>query len=53
MLTDLKNGNRLELPWLSGGVTRMAKKFGLEVPVNQTIEAAVKLYESGKPELYN
>src|SRR4029450_6829283 len=33
MLHDLDAGNRLEAPWLSGAVARMAKESGLSAPV--------------------
>jgi len=51
MLQDLEKENRLELQWLSGGVVRMANKIKLPVPINQTVLAAIKLYENGAPKL--
>jgi len=47
MLHDLDAGNRLEAPWLSGAVARMAKESGLSAPVNATLYAAVKPYCMG------
>jgi len=47
MLHDLDAGNRLEAPWLSGAVARMAKETGLSAPVNATLYAAVKPYCAG------
>jgi 2-dehydropantoate 2-reductase len=47
MLNDLVAGNRLEAPWLSGAVARMAKESALEAPVNATLYAAVKPYCGG------
>jgi 2-dehydropantoate 2-reductase len=47
MLNDLVAGNRLEAPWLSGAVARMAKESALVAPVNATLYAAVKPYCSG------
>jgi len=47
MLHDLGAGNRLEAPWLSGAVARMAKESGLSAPVNATLYAAVKPYCMG------
>jgi 2-dehydropantoate 2-reductase len=47
MLHDLDAGNRLEAPWLSGAVARMAKESGLAAPVNATLYAAVKPYCAG------
>jgi len=47
MLHDLAAGNRLEAPWLCGGVVRMAREHGLDAPVNRTIYAALKPYVDG------
>lgn len=47
MLNDLTAGNRLEAPWLSGAVARMAKETALAAPVNATLYAAVKPYCDG------
>jgi 2-dehydropantoate 2-reductase len=47
MLNDLVAGNRLEAPWLSGAVARMAKESALAAPVNATLYAAVKPYCGG------
>jgi 2-dehydropantoate 2-reductase len=47
MLHDLDAGNRLEAPWLSGAVARMAKESGLSAPVNATLYAAVKPFCMG------
>jgi 2-dehydropantoate 2-reductase len=44
---DLAAGNRLEAPWLAGGVARMAREAGVEAPVNATIYAALKPYVNG------
>jgi len=47
MLNDLIAGNRLEAPWLSGAVARMAKQAGIAAPVNATLYAAVKPFCGG------
>ena len=47
MLNDLVAGNRLEAPWLSGAVARMAKEAGTAAPVNATLFAAVKPFCDG------
>lgn len=47
MQNDLAAGNRLEAPWLSGAVVRMARESGLAAPVSATLYAAVKPYLSG------
>ena len=49
MLNDLTRGNRLEAPWLAGGVVRMAREAGLAAPVNTAIYAALKPYIDGAP----
>jgi 2-dehydropantoate 2-reductase len=47
MLNDLVAGNRLEAPWLSGAVARMAKESALAAPVSATLYATVKPYSGG------
>jgi 2-dehydropantoate 2-reductase len=47
MLNDLVAGNRLEAPWLSGAVVRMAAEAGIAAPVNATMYAAVSPYING------
>ena len=47
MQNDLAAGNRLEVPWLSGAVARMARECGIAAPVNATIYAALKPYCAG------
>lgn len=47
MLNDLNAGNRLEAPWLSGAVARVANELGLAAPVSSTIYAAMKPYVNG------
>jgi 2-dehydropantoate 2-reductase len=49
MLNDLTAGNRLEAPWLSGAVARMARESGASAPVSATIYAALKPYVDGAP----
>jgi len=49
MLNDLTAGNRLEAPWLAGGVARMAREAGVAAPVNATIFAAMKPFVDGAP----
>jgi len=51
MLNDLAAGNRLEAPWLSGAVARMAKECGLSAPVSATLYAAVKPFCEGRRRL--
>jgi 2-dehydropantoate 2-reductase len=47
MLNDLVAGNRLEAPWLSGAMARMAKEAATTAPVNTTLFAAVKPFCGG------
>ena len=47
MQNDLAAGNRLEAPWLSGAVARMARECGVPAPVHATIYAALKPFCSG------
>lgn len=47
MQNDLAAGNRLEAPWLSGAVARMAAQSGMPAPVSSTLYAAVKPYLYG------
>jgi 2-dehydropantoate 2-reductase len=49
MLHDLERGNRLELPWLSGGVARLSAEKGLDAPVHRTIAAALAPFTDGAP----
>lgn len=50
MLGDLRRGNRLELPWLSGAVVRLGKESGVPTPVNEFVVAALKLHAEGAKE---
>jgi len=47
MANDLDRGNRLELDWLAGQVSRLGKQFTVPTPVNDTIYAALKRYRMG------
>jgi 2-dehydropantoate 2-reductase len=49
MLGDLERGNRLELPWLSGGVVQMGKELSVPTPANGFVVAALKHYIDGRP----
>jgi 2-dehydropantoate 2-reductase len=49
MLNDLVAGGRLEAPWLSGAVARMASESGTTAPVHATLYAIVKPFAGGKP----
>jgi 2-dehydropantoate 2-reductase len=47
MLNDLVAGNRLEAPWLTGAVVRMAAEALVAAPVCGTLFAAMKPYING------
>jgi 2-dehydropantoate 2-reductase len=47
MANDLDRGNRLELDWLAGTVSRLGKELSVPTPVNDTIYAALKLHRMG------
>lgn len=49
MLGDLERGNRLELPWLAGGVVEMGNALGIPTPAAKFAYAALKLYANGRP----
>ena len=48
MLGDLRNGNRLELAWLSGAVQRIGREMGVATPVSSLIYTALKLHAAGQ-----
>jgi 2-dehydropantoate 2-reductase len=49
MCGDLRRGNRLEVPWLSGMVGKFGRELGIPTPANQFVYAALKLYANGRP----
>ena len=51
MLEDLERGRRLELPWLSGALVRIAGEVGVETPIHSFITAVLTPFVGGKPEL--
>ena len=48
MFHDLEKGNRLELPWLSGGVVSLAREFNVPVPANTFVANALSPYVNGR-----
>ena len=44
---DLKNGNRLEVEWLAGGVVRLGQKVGVATPCNRAVWDVLALAASG------
>ena len=49
MCGDLRRGNRLELPWLSGHVAKLGRELGIPTPANAFVYAALKPYAGGRP----
>jgi 2-dehydropantoate 2-reductase len=49
MANDLDRGNRLELDWLAGTVSRLGRELNIATPVVDTIYAALKRYRMGAP----
>ena len=45
---DLRNGNRLEVEWLAGGVVQLGKRVGVATPCNRAVWDALALYAQGK-----
>jgi 2-dehydropantoate 2-reductase len=48
MLEDLERGRRLELPWLSGAVTRIGKEVGVPTPIHQFITTILAPFVNGR-----
>lgn len=49
MEEDLRRGNRLEMPWLSGAVVELGEELGVSTPVNQALCAVLSPYVMGAP----
>ncbi|WP_328564446.1 2-dehydropantoate 2-reductase [Streptomyces coelicoflavus] len=49
MHNDLDKGNRLELPWLSGGVVDLAGRLDVPVPRNRTVADILAPHVLGRP----
>jgi 2-dehydropantoate 2-reductase len=47
MANDLDRGNRLELDWLAGEVSRLGRTLNVPTPVNDTVYAALKPFRMG------
>ena len=47
LLGDVQRGNRLEVEWLAGAVTRMGGEAGVQTPLNRAIHAALVLHAQG------
>lgn len=44
---DLRNGNRLEVEWLAGGVVQLGKKAGVPTPCNRAVWDMLALHAQG------
>ncbi|MEM7193118.1 MAG: 2-dehydropantoate 2-reductase [Pseudomonadota bacterium] len=44
---DLQRGNRLEAPWLSGGVVKLGAEVGVSTPLNRAISDILALHTQG------
>ena len=49
MQVDMERNNRLELPWLSGGVVDLGAKKGMATPLNRAVVDILALYTDGRP----
>jgi 2-dehydropantoate 2-reductase len=47
MLEDLERGRPLELPWLSGGIVRIAEEVGVSVPTHRLVVALLRPHAHG------
>ncbi len=47
LLHDLERGNRLELDWLTGAVTRLGRELKVPTPMSDAIYAVLKLHRMG------
>ena len=45
---DLERGNRMELPWLSGGVSELGAQLNIPTPKNDAITDILTLHADGK-----
>jgi len=45
---DLERGNRLEVPWLSGGVVTLGERVGVPTPLNRAIADILALHTGGR-----
>jgi 2-dehydropantoate 2-reductase len=48
MAVDLERGNRLEVPWLSGVVVKLAAALSTPAPLNRAISDILALHAEGR-----
>ncbi|MEV1005081.1 2-dehydropantoate 2-reductase [Nonomuraea sp. NPDC050202] len=46
---DLERGQRLEVPWLSGGVVELGHKAGVDTPLNRAVADILAPHADGRP----
>jgi 2-dehydropantoate 2-reductase len=51
MLEDLERGRRLELPWLSGAVVRIAQEVGVDVPTHRLFVTLLSPHVNGRQDV--
>jgi 2-dehydropantoate 2-reductase len=47
---DLERGNRLEVPWLSGGVVELGKQASVNTPLNRAVADILAVHANGRPD---
>jgi len=47
---DLERGNRLEVPWLSGGVVELGEQVGVDTPLNRAVADILSVHANGRPD---
>ncbi|MFN2462716.1 MAG: ketopantoate reductase family protein [Candidatus Dormibacteria bacterium] len=47
MQHDLERGNRLEVPWLSGGVVQLGREVGVATPLNRAVADILAIHAEG------
>jgi 2-dehydropantoate 2-reductase len=45
---DLQRGNRLEVEWLSGDVSRRGERLGVATPVNRAVLDILSMHAGGR-----
>ena len=48
MATDLMHGRRLELPWLSGRISELGRRYGIPTPANDFVWVALRPFAGGE-----
>jgi 2-dehydropantoate 2-reductase len=48
MYNDLQQGQRLEVPWLSGKIAELGKSLGVPTPLNRAVSDILTFSAAGK-----